>query len=69
MDGAALSLWIDRLRWSMKMLIDYAIRSYLPPMGPEGVRSLWRRFLNQFDTWVIVSPVLLASVRFSSGVG
>ena len=34
-----------------------------------GVRSLCRRFLNQLETWVIVSPVFLAKVFFSSGVG
>lgn len=34
-----------------------------------GVRSLCRRFLNQFDTCVNVSPVFLASNFFSSGVG
>lgn len=34
-----------------------------------GVRSLWRRFLNQFETCVSVRPVFLANVFFSSGVG
>ena len=34
-----------------------------------GVRSLWRRFLNQFETCVRVRPVFLASCLFSSGVG
>lgn len=34
-----------------------------------GVRSRCRRFLNQFDTCVNVSPVFLASIFFSSGVG
>ena len=34
-----------------------------------GVLSLWRRFLNQFETCVRVSPVFLASCLFSSGVG
>lgn len=34
-----------------------------------GVRSLCRRFLNQFDTWVSVRPVFFASNFFSSGVG
>ena len=34
-----------------------------------GVLSLCLRFLNQFETWVIVSPVFLAKVFFSSGVG
>lgn len=36
---------------------------------PCGVRSLCLRFLNQFETCVNVSPVFLASVFFSSGVG
>jgi hypothetical protein len=39
------------------------------PLLQLGVLSLCRRFLNQFDTWVIVRPVILASVFFSSGVG
>lgn len=34
-----------------------------------GVRSLCRRFLNQFDTCVNVSPVFFANNFFSSGVG
>lgn len=34
-----------------------------------GVRSRCRRFLNQLETWVRVSPVFLAKAFFSSGVG
>lgn len=34
-----------------------------------GVRSLCRRFLNQFDTWVRVSPVFFARFFFSSDAG
>lgn len=34
-----------------------------------GLRSLCRRFLNQLETCVSVSPVFLANIFFSSGVG
>ena len=55
---------VDYYKWLSKHLMLLTYRSLA-----SAARSLWRRFLNQLDTWVVVSPVASASSRFSRGDG
>ena len=61
-DPGQCEIWLFSSKWQKLVVFGTYPRQF-------GVRSLCRRFLNQLETWVIVSPVFLAKVFFSSGVG
>ena len=65
-DPGQCEIWLFSSKWLKNKKKVIFLRTYPRQFG---VRSLCRRFLNQLETWVIVSPVFLAKVFFSSGVG